>query len=226
MSIKDFEDTNFSDFETNKKHWKVAWEDKLIDLKNKIEDLGNSWGDVNSEIAKTYDEDILGDYKKIHTEYITHFINNKSIVLDIGVGSGNWIPYFSNAEEVICVDLIEESFKFVRYHYKNLSNLRYYKTEGFELIGIPSNFVNFIFCMDTLVRYKYSDIERYFKEFNRVLVPNGNVCIHLPYKNSKLISKFGFKGFEMQEIESLKSIFSKNKFDIDKNTINHGVLIH
>lgn len=223
MDLKDL-----GDFETNKKRWEAEWVKQLNNLRNGIvPDLGNNWGILDDKNAKeNVSGDVLGNYKKIHEEYITPFIKKDSIILDIGVGGGKWIPYFSNAKKVICVDLIDSSFEFIKSNYNHLSNLHFYKTEGFELSGIASNSINFIFCMDALVRYSFSDMEMYFREFNRTLVPSGNVCIHLPYIDSKLASKFKFSEYRMDELIKLKNIFTKNNFEIDTNIINHGVLIH
>lgn len=224
--MEDYESMDFSDFETNVQHWKIAWSDKLRELKEGMNDNGNAWGTPDDEMAQTKKGDNLGNYKKIHSTYITPFIKNTSFVLDIGVGGGKWIPYFLNANAIICVDVVNESLDFVRYCYKDLLNLRFYKTNGFELMGIPSNSVDFIFSIDVLVRYPHQNIKNYFKEFNRVLKPNGNVCIHLPYKESALTSKFKFIEYDMKQIEELRDILTKNDFDIDTDTINHGVLIH
>lgn len=224
--MEDYESTDFSNFETNTQHWKIAWSDKLRDMKEGMDDNGNAWGNPDDETAQTKKGDDLGNYKKIHSSYITPFIKKNSFVLDIGVGGGKWIPYFLNAKAIVCVDVVKESFDFIKYYYKDLLNLRFYKTNGFELMGIPSNFVDFIFSMDVLVRYPHQDIKNYFKEFNRVLKPNGKVCIHLPYKESVLGYKFKFIEYDMKQIEELRDILTKNDFEIDTDTINHGILIH
>ena len=106
-------------------------------------------------------------------ERIQRYFDSESTVLELGSWDGAWTKYLLNAKKVICVDMYDLSRKKIMKRYDNPLNVVFYRTKGYELSGIPSDSVDFIFSVDTLMRLEKKNYEMYFKEFSRVLKGGG-----------------------------------------------------
>jgi len=170
-------------------------------------------------------DDRLGDYEKIKTEYFFPYITGNR-VLEIGCLGGKWSKYFfdKNASSVILVDLDRSIEVFLRDKFPN-NTFQFYKTKGYELHGIPDSSVDFIFSMDCLGRCPKKYIKMYLSEFGRILDKDGSVLLHLPCSESRGSVEKGFVRLSKKEIEAACNKNDWNPFELDFDTIKHGVLL-
>ena len=117
----------------------------------------------------------------------THIKEKCSTAIDLGSYTGKWLPHLGKyAQKIICADLIDNNFSMIQERFKEEKfDLSFYLTEGNELSGIEDESVDFIFSIDSLVRCDGNILKEYFKEFSRVLKPNGKVIIHYNHSPAK-----------------------------------------
>lgn len=208
----------YKSIETQKRIWPSVASERTD---GKLYSYG--WGDPESEEAKNMQGRILGNYKKIKEQYLIPHILDKTII-DIGSFDGKWTYYMDSAKRVICGDLDQTAFDKV---VKNLEypNLEFYLCEGDSLKGIEDSSVDFVFSMDSLVRSEVGIIDSYIKEIKRVLSPGGKVCVHLPAQDQHDSWELGFTQIGSGEILEMCQIHGLENARVDKETINHGVLL-
>lgn len=200
---------------------KRCWRKEILDYDG-LELFGYGWGNPMEVETREADGTILGNYLKIKNDLIPMI--NGCTVLEIGSGGGKWTQYMLEASHIICVDLIDEFFDYIRDHLR-CDNITFYKTSGNELTGIQDHSVDFIFSMDALVRTPKNIITDYFKEFARVLRPGGKMMLHLPCSSIAGAVKRGFLHLSREEIKTLCISNGFKDFDIDDVTITHGVIL-
>lgn len=202
---------------------RTHWTNAIIKDKSKNRLYGYEWGDPDEENTKDRDGLLLGNYFLIKKYYLQPFVKD-AVVLEIGSGGGKWTQYMKQAKRVICVDLSQEILNHIknRLGWKNLS---FYKTNGDELKGISNSSVNFIFSMDSLVRIEKSALKNYFREINRVLKDNGEVCLHLPCNSSQGSVDRGFTDLSMKDIRAFCLNNNLEIITLDMKHITHGVML-
>ncbi len=171
------------------------------------------WGDPNSRCAEDIEGNILGDYKYIKDNYL---LTKDKVVMDLGCHDGKWTQYMADAKEIYAVDIDDTHFPVLekRVRHKGLFMLKNNATD----INIKDNSIDFVFCMDVLVRFPEGDIISTLKEIRRVLKLDGHFCIHVPWIGSNLGRKKGFTKIRLSKIISIMDCST------DLITINHGVL--
>lgn len=186
--------------------------------------FGYSWGDPESERAHDSVGTLLGNYKFIKDNYVIPFIENKR-VLEIASLSGKWTQYLKPAKEIIYSDCDENLFHIVK-KLIDIPTLEFYQLDGYNLAGIPDNSVDFVFEMDSFMRISKERIITYIKEVIRVLKSDGKACLHLPCNVKQMSCAKQFTEIELEEIEDVcKELGMEDKFSIDIDTCNHGVLL-
>ncbi|WGY32420.1 class I SAM-dependent methyltransferase [Aeromonas hydrophila] len=213
-----------SDAYNNMRAQKDFWESHLreyIVRNNDINCYGHTWGDPDKS------NDRLGDYLKIR-RILQDKINSHSCVLDLGALGGKWTKYMLAASSIICVDINEYFSSIIKNRYPEfVHKLQFYISTGNELAGILSGSVDFLFCMDTLVRVEKENIISYLQEIHRVLSPTGQAIIHLPNSDMKVCLDMKFTQLTTNEIiDNMDEIFGRDKYSLDSETIIHGTIIY
>jgi ubiquinone/menaquinone biosynthesis C-methylase UbiE len=165
----------------------------------------------------------LGDYSKIKNVLENKCANKNT--LEIGCLDGKWSEVvIKNSLSLILVDLTDALLPLLKKKFG--SKISFYKTSGNELTGIPSNSIDLIFSIDSLVRVPdKSYISDYLSDFKRVLTQGGEIFIHLPCHE---IEGSKIRGFTKLSIKDISSFCSENNLKvIDLNTkiLEHGVLL-
>lgn len=185
----------------------------------------NQWGKVGDKEARNMRGDILGDYHSVFNNYLMPSIEGKT-VLEIGSFEGKWTYFMKKAKKVIAVDITDDGFKKMQqWPDFNPNQYSFYLTKGYELEGIESGSVDFVFSMDSLVRSEKDIIDRYLGEIKRVLAPKGKTCIHLPCEEQHLSWELGFTQFNVENLKGMLAKHGFKKYAIDCETIKHGVLL-
>lgn len=194
------------------------WKEELARYDWNLERLyGYEWGDPEDP------NDRWGNYLEVKNRILS-ILNPEKTILEIGSLGGKWIQYFLKAKNIVCVDINELGFEYIR---KKLpyDKITFYLTKGDELKGIKDNSVDIVFSMDTLVRCPKRIIYSYIKEAWRVLSSCGQIFLHLPCKEIKGSGDKAFVGLTLKEIINC---CKKNAFEIiriDKEIIKHGVIL-
>ena len=221
VSIDDFDGEfpvmNFNSLISQKHFWENHMRNYL-DNGGDINEYGFSWGDPEDA------NDELGNYESISQELLAEICPNDHVV-ELGALSGKWTKYLLNANKVTCVDINELSEKIIRERYQSQNNkIEFYLSQGNELHGFGDNSVDYLFCIDTLVRSSESIIVDYINEILRVLKNGGKALIHLPASG---IEQCAARGFTMLDIDKLKlnRLGDFQDCKIDRESIKHGVLL-
>ena len=179
---------------------------------------GYDWGDPERA------DDRLGNYRALRDQLLG-FVTPESVVLEIGSLGGKWTQYVRHARQVICVDVTDVGFAYIRKKLPS-ENISFYLTEGDELRGIASGTVDVLFSMDTLVRVPRSYIARYIAESARVVKAGGHLLMHLPCSDVAFCRQKGFTRLSRRRIERLFAAQTFRSVTIDANLLAHGVVVH
>jgi len=166
----------------------------------------------------------LGNYQKIKDELLIKNIKNKR-VLEIGCLDGRWSRcIIDNAKEVTLCDLSSDLIPLLESKFGK-NKFKFYETKGYELEGIPSHSIDFIFSIDTFPRVSKRFLKNYFKDFRRILVPDGQILIHLPLYSSELSQSKNFVSLYRKEIIYFLEENNFYNYHIDTKTVKHGCLL-
>ena len=216
--------------------WNKRWADDLArTIKNdRIPGMyGTQWGDPDVSGLRYWIRRITrrskspGNLSEVIQYYITPFVTSNSIVLEIGPGGGRWTKYLLNAKEIILADLNAEFFPYLSDRFQTHSSiLRFHHTSGYELDGIESDYVDFVFPFGTFVHIDPDDILRYLGSIERVLKPNGIAAIQYSDKTKKAAQmNRGFSDMNPSRMESFISNYAFKLVDHNTGLLNHSSII-
>jgi SAM-dependent methyltransferase len=152
---------DINDFEYQKEHWREVF---LTD-----KDASSGWRDTNKDIAIR--------------SFFDDFFNGGTIV-ELGCYDGYHIPWFARADKIICVEVFEESFDYIKDKFSDIEQeIVYYKTHGNELSGIPSDSVDFIFARNCINRMSLDNVKSYVLDFKRVLRSGGRFIANVAHSS-------------------------------------------
>lgn len=115
---------------------------------------------------------------------IRHFLPAKNI-LEIAPGFGRWTEFLLKyTESLTGVDLAEICTIECR---KLFPEATFFTNDGSNLDLIPDNSVNFIFSFDSLVHADNNTLQKYIKQFRRIMTENSVAFIH--HSNAKNFPK-------------------------------------
>jgi ubiquinone/menaquinone biosynthesis C-methylase UbiE len=201
------------------------WHDMSKEYIGKTEKMathGWRWGQVDSHEAMSGDN-VLGNYKFIKDQYLIPNIKEK-VVLEIGSYDGKWTEHMEGASQIICSDIITNGFNAIAYNL-GWEKINFHLCDGYSLNGINDGSMDFVFCIDTLVRTDARVIESYICEIKRVLKDGGKACIHLPCDQKTLSMSLGFTSLTRQQIVDFCHNAKISSFSIEEESIYHGVLL-
>lgn len=112
--------------------------------------------------------------EKILTHYFGHFELNNKCVLDFGCGTGWKIPMIKSfgASKILVSDISTEMLKHCTSKHKDIEVV---ELNGESNLNYPSNSIDIITC--NLVIGYVKNIKALFKEWARVLKPNGTIVL-------------------------------------------------
>jgi SAM-dependent methyltransferase len=114
----------------------------------------------------------------IVNEFLEPYFSQCARILEIGPGGGKWTEYLQRrAAQLVLVDVAEVPLELCRQRFREATNIEYHLGDGRSL-PLPPRTVDGIWSFDCFVHVNPLDVKSYFREFARVLVPNGVACIH------------------------------------------------
>ena len=110
---------------------------------------------------------------------ILKYVDSGGNVLEVGPGFGRWTRKLVElSERLIVVDISEKCIDHCKKLFGGNTNIEFHLNDGGSLDFIIDDSVDFIWSFDVFVHIEPVDIERYLKEFRRILKKNGRVIIH------------------------------------------------
>ena len=172
--------------------WNRQWGEAFRKFKERHPDAqyGNEWGDPELR-GWRYALDRLihrgvspGPLHKVVDWYIRPYLAPEATVVEIGCGGGRWTRYLIGARKLIAVDISPVFFAPLRTRFPD-ANLEFYQSSGFELNGIPSASVDYVFSFGTFVHIEPEGIAAYLSEIQRVLRIGGVAVIQYAAKEKR-----------------------------------------
>lgn len=135
---------------------------------------------MHEEIIKAQrDNSLTINYNKWIFDSIQLYIGDK--VLDVGTGSGNFLPYLLSKELIITTDVLDTFINILRSEYGSCTNLHIFKCdiqdENLTQIVSPYN-IDTVICNNVL-EHVQDDI-RALKNIHTILNGQGNLILVLP----------------------------------------------
>lgn len=166
------------------KRWnkKTIITDKNCD-RDELNIIGEEWGDNNSvdEIVK---------------DYITPYINNQSVVCELGSGGGRIASKVApQVKELHCLDISNEFLKVAKNHLKDYKNIHYTLLNNSEIPKKYKSSFDFIFSFDVFLHFDLYTIYNYLKNIHSCLKPSSHTFIH----TANLSTESGWKTFLKHE---------------------------
>ncbi len=195
--IKDILDVTPNDnVEYNTKIWDEyakKWNPETIEVENKqIDDnkrkeylqfIGNEWG-------------VLDDVNKIMEEYLLNYLNNNSVVAEIGIGGGRVANIVApRVKKLYGFDVAKTMLKKASKALSVHENIEYVHLNSSRFPEKFKNMFDAVYSFDVFVHLDLHNIWAYFKEIKKVLKENGKVFIH----TANLSTPGGWDRFKVQD---------------------------
>ena len=143
------------------------------------------------------------------------YIKENSIVLEVGPGGGRWTETLQKlSKHLILADITQKCLDICKERFKSQNHIDYKLIKN-SFDFLENNSIEYVWSYDVFVHVNPSDIERYIKDFKRILKPGGCAIIHhsgtfSDYKNkkdgwksfigrkqfAKIVEKYGMKIIE------------------------------
>jgi SAM-dependent methyltransferase len=160
----------------------------------------------------------IGPLFRVVDEYIEPFLKPGMTALEIGPGAGRWTRYLLSAGRLVLVDIDETFLQFLA---ANLSHddIVTYRSDGFDMSGIPSASVHYVFCFGTFVTIEPKRVRTYLREIKRVM-KNGGVAVVQYAAANKPRAKL-FVGFEQYSADEIERWLNMTIIQHDKTMFNY-----
>lgn len=215
------------------KTWAVKDLKEFVASKSKYY-YGCRWGDPDDTWIRYLIKKIIlgskqvpGNLSKVVEYYIKPYVTPDSVVLEIGTGGGRWTRYLLTAKEIILVELTPEFFPYLSERFKEyMARFRFYKTSGYELDGIETDYVDFIFTFGTFVHIDPDGIYSYLGSIKRVLKPEGIAVIQYSDKTKKIAREISaFSDMNPSKMEAFISQYGFRLLDHNTSLLNHSNIV-
>jgi SAM-dependent methyltransferase len=198
---------------------------------------GDQWGDPSvtglryAWLKLRMGSGLPGNLAKMRKRYLEPYVGPETVALEIGPGGGRWTRYLLAAREVIVVELNSEFFGYLEERFpESKEKLRFYETSGYELAGIESQSVDFVFSFGTFVHIDPDGIDAYLGEIRRVLRPGGNATIHYGDRTKKFFvgRPPDFGGFSDMNAGKMTELLARHELEVvahDRTSLNHSNVV-
>jgi len=156
--------------------------------------------------------------KDLVNKMILKYIKRNSVILEIGPGAGRWTEFLHPiANNLILADISKKCLDICKKRFNSVDKIDYHLIDK-KLEFIDNETIDHVWSYDVFVHINPSDIEKYLKDFSRILKPGGVGIIHHSGKFSKsneykdgwrtymdkeqfanFVQKFGMKIIEQNE---------------------------
>lgn len=113
----------------------------------------------------------------LHATYlrcIKPYVNDSTIVLEIGPGKGAWTKAFLPASEVYVMDAVSAEHTDFYSYIPKLNKIHYIQILDLNCTELPNNYFNYMFSFGTLCHMSRESIELYARNLFEKLKPGAN----------------------------------------------------
>ena len=172
----------------------------------------------------------IGDLSKVVKNHLQPYVKPDSVVLEIGAGGGRWTQYLIGAREVVVAELNPQFFRYLRKRFKkDKRKLRFYETSGYELNGIDSGSIDFVFSFGTFVHIDPEGIDAYLAEIHRVLKPGGNATLQYADRMKPYFeNRDNWDGFSDMNGPKMEAMLAARGFTVvqhDQSLLKHSNVV-
>jgi SAM-dependent methyltransferase len=207
--------------------WNRRWGEsyRRFSARHPKQPYGNEWGDPELRGWHYLVRRLLhpgsmpGPLHKVVDLYIRPHVTPEATVLELGCGGGRWTRYLVAARRLIAVDIDEVFFEALRARFP-AARLEFYQSSGFELDGIATESVDFVFSFGTFVHLEPEGIAAYLAEIRRVLRPNAIAVIQ--YADKRKPAARNKKSFSAMTAERMAAISPLELVVQDTRLLNHS----
>lgn len=182
------------------------------------EHFGDRWGDPR----------LMKPLLAVRRRFVDPYLAPGQTIVEIGSGGGRWTQYLlRQARCVIAVELNPESFDYLARRFpEQADRLRFYPTTGYEMAGILTGSIDFVFSFDVLVHVEPEGIGQYLAEAERVLRPGGRAVLHYGDVDKPIAcANPGFSRMTRARMEALIARTRLAVLDHDTDTVFHSNLV-
>jgi SAM-dependent methyltransferase len=172
----------------------------------------------------------IGNLSKVVKNHLQPYVKPDSVVLEIGAGGGRWTQYLIGAREVVVAELNPQFFPYLRKRFKDDKHkLRFYETSGYELNGIDSGSIDFVFSFGTFVHIDPEGIDAYLAEIHRVLKPGGHATLQYADRTKPYFNKRdNWDGFSDMNGPKMEAMLAARGFTVrkhDQSLLKHSNVV-
>lgn len=120
---------------------------------------------------------VLGFISSLYAIYLTcikPYINEESMVCEIGCGRGAWTKTFLRAKEIWCLDALAPDYNKFWEYVGNHNHIRYYQVHDFSCDILPDAKFNYIFSFGCFCHISFEGITEYMKNIFPKLLYNAH----------------------------------------------------
>jgi len=137
-------------------------------------------------VCATSNEEAMDNLGRVDAERIIPFLNESSVVLDIGCGVGRVEKYlFDHCREIYGLDISDMMVRIAKERLRGLPNVRLQKANAAKEIPFPSEAFDLCFSFHCLQHMEKEDSYLALKEIYRVLNHSGIAFLHFPSFTSR-----------------------------------------
>lgn len=201
---------------------------------------GEQWGDPEISglrylLAKLrHGRRVPGNLSKVVGRYIRPYLVSGGRVVEVGAGGGRWTGYLlAAASEVIVVELNPEFFPYLTERFREqVDRLRFYRTSGYEMSGVATGSVDFVFTFGTLGHLEADGVVAYLAEIARILRPEAAATLHYADTSKPFFQAIPAderKAFGEMDGDRMEELVADQALEIvhhDRSLLNHsGILV-
>jgi len=199
---------------------------------------GQQWGDPRLSgwrywITKLrHGKRIPGDLSRVVKCYIRPYVDEQSVVLEIGAGGGRWTQFLTAARELHLVELNPQFFPYLAERFAAvLPRIHFHETTGYELGAVPPASVDFVFSFGTFGHLDPSGIDLYLSEIRRVLKDGGTAVIHYADRTKRFfrdLDERELEAFSVMDRKTMEDLLSRHSLRVQEHEIrllNHSNIV-
>jgi hypothetical protein len=115
---------------------------------------------------------VLGYISSLYALYLTcikPYINESSVVCEIGCGRGAWTKTFLGAKEIWCLDALSAEYNNFWEYVGNQAHIHYIQVDDFSCRALPDNKIDYLFSFGCLCHISFEGISEYMKNMHAKL---------------------------------------------------------
>jgi SAM-dependent methyltransferase len=197
--------------------WNRKWGTMIASFTpgEKEPNFGDRWGDPET----------FGPLLEVRERFVNPYVRPGTTVLEIGSGGGRWTQYLAPAGHLVSVEFNPESFSYLRARFPEL-RIDTYQTSGFEMHGVASESIDFLFTFDVFVHLEPSGIQQYLHEIERVLKRGAVAVVHYAdIRKDIALRNEGFARMTRATMEALLATTNLQVLDHDETIMFHSNLV-